>query len=305
MFERRMSKAMKKSKKFIVFLAVCLLAVSLCACSTPAKDAPESPAPVSDPPSPTPAPTPTPTPTPEPVKQTKTGIVIEASMHTVTIEANDGSTYYFLVDDDTEVVGDGENLGDTASVEFEGDYIENVPATKIQVIKKADEDISAKGVEAQEPPAENGGTAPAPTTQPDTLKYITGVVKDAAMNNVTVEWNGKDYLILKDDKTSVEGDIVVGATVRVYHTGDIADGVVAVDISVMTPENTDNEVRYITGTVVDASMNSILIENDGHVYSVLKDENTKSDSIAVGDTVRVYHKGSYADGMTATSIVKM
>lgn len=296
---------MQKSKKLIVLLAVCLLAASLCACSSPAKDAPESPAPVSDPPSPTPAPTPTPT--PEPVKQTKTGIVIEASMHTVTIEANDGSTYYFLVDDDTEIVGDGENLGDTTSVEFEGDYKENVLATKIQVVKKAEEEVSAAGVEAQEPPAENSGTssAPAPTTQPDTLKYITGVVKDAAMNNVTVEWNGKDYLILKDDKTSVEGDIVVGATVRVYHTGDITDGVVAVDITVLTPENTDNEVRYITGTVVDASMNSILIENDGHVYSVLKDENTKSDSIVVGDTVRVYHKGSYADGMTATSIVKV
>jgi len=297
---------MQKRKKLIVSLAVCLLAASLCACgASPKEEVPESPAPVSDPPSPTPAPTPTPT--PEPVKQTKTGIVIEASMHTVTIEANDGSTYYFLVDDDTEVVGDGENLGDTASVEYEGDYKDNVLAIKIQVVKKAEEEVSAAGVEAQEPPAENGGTAPAPapSTQPDTLKYITGVVKDAAMNNVTVEWNGKDYLILKDDKTSVEGDIVVGATVRVYHTGDIADGVVAVDISVVAPEIVNSDVRYITGTVVDASMNSILIENDGHVYSVLKDENTKSDSIVIGDTVRVYHKGSYADGMTATSIVKM
>jgi len=224
-------------------------------------------------------------------------------MHTITIEANDGSTYYFLVDDDTEFVGDGENLGDTASVEFEGDYAENVTATKIQVIERADESVSAVGIEASEPPAEGGANPD--SAQADTLKYITGVVKDAAMNNVTVEWNGKDYLILKDDKTSVEGTVVVGATVRVYHTGDIADGVVAVDISVVAPEIVNSDVRYITGTVVDATMNSILIENDGHVYSVLKDENTKSDSVVIGDTVRVYHKGSFADGMTATSIVKM
>ncbi len=296
---------MQKKKKMIVSLAVCLLAASLCACgASPREEAPEAPAPVSDPPTPTPTPTPAPDPT-EPVRQTKTGIVIEASMHTVTIEANDGSTYYFTVDDSTEFAGEGENLGDTASVEYEGDYMDNVPAIKIQVVRKADEDLAALGVEVQESPAPEAEAAPASASQPDTLKYITGVVKDVSMNNITVEWNGKDYLILKDDKTSVEGDIIVGTRARVYHTGDIADGVTAVDISAVAPEIVNSDVRYITGVVVDASMSSILIENDGHVYSVLKDENTKSDSIVVGDTVRVYHKGSYADGMTATSIVKM
>lgn len=230
----------------------------------------------------------------------KTGVVVEASMHTISIASADGTTYMYTVDDSTAFEGESENLGDTVTVTCGGEYSDNTLATKVTVVKKADEKVS---VSASEVKAEKKDTKKK-TDAANTIKYITAVVKDASMHNITVEWGGKEYSIKKDDKTTVEGNITVGSTVRVYHTGAIADGITAIDISVVAPEIINKDIKYITGKVIDASMNAIVIENNGHQYSVKKTDETKSDSIVVGDTVRVYHKGGFADGMTATSIVK-
>ncbi len=294
--ERRKA-AMKKTNKIIAVMIIGALALSVSSCGA-TQTAQNTPAPAA---------------TQQAVSETvKTGVVIEASMHNLTIEAMDGSTYSFISDDSTEVIGSSENLGDTVSVEFDGEYQEYTLAKKIQIVEKADESVSSSATEVTEAPAaaketteekssSGGAQSESKSAAP---KYITGTVTDVSMNNITVEWNGRNYTILKTDKTTVEGDVIVGATVRVYHTGDIADGVEAIDISVVAPELANSDIKYITGTVVDASMNTIVIENGGHKYSVLKDDNTKSDNVAVGDTVRVYHKGSYSDGMVATSIMK-
>lgn len=287
---------MRKANKIITVMLIGSLALSVSACGTAQ---PQS--------------TPAPEVTRQAVSETvKTGVVIEASMHNLTIEALDGTTYSFISDDSTEFIGSSENLGDTVSVEFDGEYQAYTLAKKIQVVEKADESVSSSATEVTEAATETKETADekssAGSAQSENKsaapKYITGTVTDASMNNVTVEWNGRNYTILKTDKTTVEGDVVVGATVRVYHTGDIDDGVEAIDISVVAPELVNSDIKYITGKVVDASMNTIVIENGGHRYSVLKDDDTKSDNVAVGDTVRVYHKGSYSDGMVATSIIK-
>ena len=201
---------MRKVNKIIIsIVAVSSLALSVCACSMSGSER-----------------TQTPTVTQQAVSEAvKTGVVIEASMHTLTIEAMDGSTYSFITDDNTVLLGNGENLGDTVSVGFEGEYKENILAKKIQIVEKADGNISASATEVKEVTSESNAK---PNT--NAPKYITGVVTDASMNNITVEWNGRNYTILKTDKTTVEGDITVGATVRIYHTGDIADGVEATSI---------------------------------------------------------------------------
>lgn len=279
---------MKKTNKIIAAMIVGALALGVCACGT-TKTEPEAEPEIEQ---------------QEESETVKTGVVIEASMHNLTIEANDGSTYSFITDDDTEFIGEGESLGDTVSVEFEGEYQEYALAKKIQVIEEAEEDVSTTVPEVTE---ESYNSAEQSENKSDKPKYITGTVTDATMNNITVEWNGRNYTILKTDNTTVEGEIVVGETVRVYHTGDIADGVEAIDIKVIDTEDDaddDDDIKYITGEVVDAAMNHIIIENNGHQYTVLKDDDTKSDNVALGDTVRVYHKGSFSDGMVAISIVK-
>lgn len=276
---------MKRNHKAIILAIACALTVSLCACG--AKDDVEV----------------TETPVVDAADEStiKTGVVIDASMHNLTIEAQDGTTYLFITDDETEFDGESENLGDTVSVKYEGEYAENTLAKSVKVIEKADKEVSDSAEEVKETKKSN--TSEKKDTK-KSVKYITGTVKDASMHNVTVEWGGKDYSVKKTDKTSVEGDIEVGKTVRVYHTGDMADGIEAIDISVVDEKAEKSGVKYITGKVVDAAMNSIVIENNGHKYSVKKTDDTKSDSVEVGDTVRVYHKGGFSDGMTATSIVK-
>lgn len=295
---------MNKIRKLLIAASVCVCVCGVCACNVQQT-----------------APTQT-----EETKQSdtvKTGIVLSASMDNLVIEAPDGTTYSFITDDTTEVVGEGENLGSTVSVDYAGEYKENTLAKKISIIKAAEESVSADASEvkpedtpAAAPEAKSDALIKSDAAAPEVKnsavikqaasapKYITGTVKDAAAHNITVEWGGREYLILKDDNTTVEGNVLVGSTVRVYHTGDIADGVTAIDISVVAPEITNSDIKYITGKVVDASMHTIVIENGGHSYSVKKDDNTKSDEVAVGDTVRVYHKGGLADGMTATSIIK-
>jgi len=123
------------------------------------------------------------------------------------------------------------------------------------------------------------------------------------MSNMTVGWKDKDYRILLDDDTTVDGSILIGDTVRIFHYGDIMDGVTALRIDVMSEEADD--IKYINGTVVDASMNSICIDCDGHQYSIAKDDDTKSDSVSIGDSVRVYHHGDFKDGIVATRIIKL
>ena len=282
---------MKRNHKAIILAIACALTVSLCACG--AKDDVE----VSE------------TPVVDAADEStiKTGVVIVASMHNLTIEAQDGTTYLFVTDDETEFDGESENLGDTVSVKYEGEYAENTLAKSIKVIEKADKEVSDSAEEFKETKKSSKSEKKETNEKKETkksVKYITGTVKDASMHNITVEWGGKDYSVKKTDKTSVEGDIEVGKKVRVYHTGDMADGIEAIDISVVDEKATKSGVKYITGKVVDASMNSIVIENNGHKYSVKKNDDTKSDSVEVGDTVRVYHKGGFSDGMTATSIVK-
>lgn len=274
---------MKKNYRIVGLVLTGIIACGMCSCSNEKEQAATA--------------TVAPTAVAEKLSETvKTGVVIDASMNTLVIEAPDGTTYSFVTDDATEFTGESENLGDTVSVEFEGEYSENILAKKIKVDSKAETNVSAEAVEVKKEEKE--------TKNEKIIKYITAEVKDASMNHMTVEWGGKEYNVLKDDKTSVEGNVQVGSTVRIYHEGDIADGMVAIDISVVDESIKDKNVRYITGKVVDASMNAISIENGGHTYRVLKDDNTKSDSVNVGDTVRIYHKGSYSDGMTAISIVK-
>lgn len=269
---------MVKIHKALFLAAVCSLSFSLCSCNLKKNtDASTSTA------------------TEQSTNLTKTGVVVEATMHSLTIAASDGTTYVYSMDDTTIFEGESENLGDTVSVTSVGEYTDKVLAKTVKVISKSDESVSASAKEVKDASSNPSDVK---------VKYITAVVKDASMNNVTVEWGGKTYSVKKTDKTTVEGNIKVGDTVRIYHEGNMKDGIAAIDISVVAPEIVNKDIKYITGKVVDASMNTIVIENNGHTYGVKKTDETKSDSVAVGDTVRVYHKGSYADGMTATSIIK-
>ena len=242
---------------------------------------------------------------------TKTGVLIEASMHVVSIQAPDGSTYTFGVDDNTTVEG-SEVLGNTMSVSYHGEYTSGVIAASITTVTEAAQTSASGGKGSTDAP-----DAPKPSNPPaaqEKIWYITGTVQDASMNQLQLLYeDGTTYTILKDDNTKTDSGITVGCVARVFHKGSIKDGMVATEIQFIsaapqdgggTTSTEDGGIMYLTGTVTDASMNSLqLLYEDGNTYTIIKDDNTKVDEgIEVGSTVRVYHVGVLAEQMIATEI---
>jgi len=239
---------------------------------------------------------------------TKTGVLIEASMHVVSIQAPDGSTYTFGVNDDTDIQG-SELLGNTISVSYMGEYSSGVIAVSIITITEVDHESSTGKGSTDDP----GAPQPKePSSSDETIWYMTGTVKDASMNQIQLLYeDGHTYTVLKDDNTKVDEGITVGCTARVFHKGRMVDGMVATEIHLISdsppaaPHDDPDTIWYLTGTVTDASMNQLqlLYDDGGTTYTILKDDDTRTDpGIVVGSIVRVYHKGHLADQMLATEI---
>jgi len=237
---------------------------------------------------------------------TKTGVLIEASMHVVSIQAPDGSTYTFGIDDDTDIQG-SELLGNTMSISYHGEYKSGVIAVSITTVTEVDHEASSGKGSTDDHGAPQ---TKEPTNPADKIWYLTGTVTDVSMNQLQLLYeDGKTYTVLKDDNTKVDSGIVVGCVARVFHKGGLKDGMLATEIHFISDApppaaSPADTIWYLTGTVTDASMNGLqLLYEDGKTYSIIKDDNTRVDEgIVVGCIARVYHKGVLQDEMLALEI---
>jgi len=233
---------------------------------------------------------------------TKTGVLIEASMHVISIQSPDGSTYTFGIDDSTTIQG-SELLGNTMSVSYNGEYSSGIIAVSVTTVTEVDHSASAGKGSTDQPDAPQPRE---PSSSDETIWYLTGTVMDVSMNQLQILYeDGKTYTVLKDDNTKTDPGIVVGCVARVFHKGGLKDGMLATEIHFISDAPpAEDEIRYLTGTVMDASMNQLqLLYEDGNTYTILKDDNTVTDpGIEVGSVVRVYHRGNLADQMLATEI---
>jgi len=235
---------------------------------------------------------------------TKTGVLIEASMHVISIQAPDGTTYTFGIDDNTTING-SELLGNTMSVSYNGEYASGVIAVTITTVTEVDH----AGSSGKGSTGETGAPQPKdpPATQ-ETIWYMTGTVVDVSMNHLSLKYeDGKTYSINKDDNTKSDPGIVVGCVARVFHKGSMRDGMLALEVHFISdtpPPSPEDTIWYLTGTVVDATMNGLqLLYEDGKTYSIIIDDNTRMDEgIVVNCIARVFHKGLLADEMHALEI---
>ncbi len=223
---------------------------------------------------------------------TVTGVVIEASEGAVSVQAPDGTTYIFTVGSETKIDGK-DDLGSTVEVKYSGNYVEKTNAIEIKVVKEA---------------APETTTAPGPEIPADkehVIKYITGTIIGDTMHNVQVKarMNGETYTILKNDKTVSDENIVVGSVVRVWHTGNIKDGVMATKV-ILIADPVDAEKHLLIGTIVDSTTNSIIVTaKDGFNYTFKKTDKTEvTASISIGDKVSITYTGDVTDGPTAVKI---
>lgn len=187
----------------------------------------------------------------------------------------------------------------------------------------------------------SGAPQPASESEPAAAETVkTGTVLEASMHTLAITApDGTTYSFITDDSTeTVGGGPSVGDTVSVAFDGDYKENILAKKVTIdqkaepnptapkipapsaqedieQKPESSEEETNasetgpevvteFITGTVLDVSMNSVVIECDGQEFHIQKDENTQSDSVFIGDMVRVYYMGSLDGDMTASSIVK-
>jgi len=234
---------------------------------------------------------------------TITGVLIDASMHVITLQAPNGTTYTFAIDDDTEIIG-SEVLGNTMSASFVGEYTSGVVAVAVMTISEIP-DTSASGGKGSTGAA--GAPQPKEPSPEDRIWYLTGTVTDVSMNQLQLLYeDGTTYTVLKDDNTQSDSGIVVGCVARVFHKGSLRNGMVATEIHFIadSPPPQGDPIFFLTGTVTDATMNELqLLYEDGNTYTILKDDDTRTDSgIEVGSVVRVFHKGGLQPQMLATEI---
>ena len=258
-------------KRSIIIVFMLLLIIALTACGGGA----------------TPEPEPVPEPIPDETLSTKTGTLIEASMHVLSIQAPDGSTYTFVTDDDTTIEG-SELLGNTMSVTYFGDYAPGIVAFHIETIREVDHDNSDGKGSTKEPDAPQPSNPPATN---DPIFYLTGTVKDISDNGMKLLYeDGKTYSVVIDGNTKKESGIVVGCIARVFHKGSIRDGMLATEIKfIKAAPKPEDAIRYLTGRVTEITANGLkLLYEDGKTYSIIKDANTKMASGIVVDCIAVF-----------------
>lgn len=242
----------------------------------------------------------------------KSGVLTKLEKFSLSITASDGTVYCYSIDGETKLDSKAEALGDTLEVVSRGEYEEGVHAEEVKLLKAA-----------EHPPV--------------AVEVIYGEVVGASNSSLSITaGDGKTYTILKNDETVVHSGhgITIGDHVEVLYTGSLSEeNAVAQSIMISsegesqvgaapspaaTPEPDpapsagtepvpaagQETIRYVDGPCVDDTMNSILLDYEGFTYSILKDDSTVVvGDIAAGDTIRVFHKGSLSDGMTATKIL--
>ncbi len=232
----------------------------------------------------------------------KTGVVTSASSKLLSIQTENGIMYWFSMDNHTNFECTGENLGDTVSIEYEGEYTDFMLAKSVSVTEEA---------------TDNSFEIPEKLSHINSyIKHTAGITTDITKNYITIapDTDSEDTLtISKGEYSTTDENIAIGDSVRVYFREVYDDNPMAVDIRVISPKpekklgksKTPSSLHYITGMVLVTEGKTAIISKDGHNYRIEKSDTIISDDISVGDTARIYYTGSFLNGMTASCIEKM
>ena len=234
------------------------------------------------------------------------GEVADASNSSLSITAGDGKTYTILKNDETIVhSGHGITIGDHVEVLYTGSLSEeNAVAQSIMISSEGESQAAAAPGPAATPepdPAPSAGTEPVPAAGQETIRYVDGPCVDDTMNSILLDYEGFTYSILKDDSTVVVGDIAAGDTIRVFHKGNLSDGMTATKI-LLVAKAQDNEeedfgLKKIYGTILDETKSSLLLStDDGREVQIIKTDDTEVLASGLGVYVEVSYRDETPDG---------
>jgi len=169
--------------------------------------------------------------TPDAALSTKAGVLLEATGSAINIQAPDGSTYKFSVNEQTVIQGT-ENLGDTLEVSFLGEYTAGIAAASIKTISQADTSATH----------DDGTPVRGTTDHPDAPKpssgekmnYFGGVVTAYSSTSISVYFeDGNIYTLKIDPNAIIDPGITEHCEVRVFHTGTLKNGIVTNEINLV------------------------------------------------------------------------
>lgn len=200
--------------------------------------------------------------TPDASISTKTGVLIEATSSSINIQAPDGTTYKFTVDDKTVIQG-SENLGDTLEVDYLGEYTSGITATSIKTLSPADTSaVHDDGTPARGPTDNPDAPQPAnPPASGEKMMYFTGVVYAFSSSSITVLYeDGNLYTLTIDPNAIIDPGIAVGAKVRVFHTGSLKSGIVTKEINLVEAAAPSTDANFAEEGVTNDKL-AQLVEN--------------------------------------------
>lgn len=269
-------------KKWLMILAVLLAAATLCACGAQSSSA----------------------------SVTEAEAFIEGQIEDATlsslilVDAASGAKYLFDATDAAVTGADSLQEGDIVHLFYKGALVDGQSMQPVTV-----ERINVTQSSAASAPA-NGIESP-----------VAGSVIDATMNTITI--TTADGLTLtfgtEDAVVNSEDGIIIGDEVEIYFDGTanpaeqvqtVQVGTIDVTVPVARPAqsggstqpvaqpapaaNPNPPVDYISGTVIDASMNTVKIESIyGNQYQFATgDVSVEGGSLSNGETVAVYFSGT-------------
>lgn len=242
------------------------------------------------------------------------GTIVDASMHVISVQAQDGNIYIFALTDDTIINSqNGILLGDEAAVYFEGEI--NMEALgDVQPVSVGTVDITSSA--GQRMPAQEPHHTQVPPQNPNpATDYMSGTVVDASMSVIVIQSiYGYQYTFNTNDSTQYTGvgdGLALGQTVGIYfvgalnnNTADVQDVTVtevkliggAQSMGTNTVESTPaGDVKVITGTIDIVNGDSIMMSDATGVDYLLPlagaDIQSGSVGLQEGDAVTVYYIG--------------
>ena len=166
---------------------------------------------------------------------TKAGVLIEVTNFSINIQAPDGTTYKFGIDENTVIQG-SENLGDTLEISFLGEYTSGIIATSIKTISPADTSaVHDDGTPARGPTDHPDAPQPAnPPASGEKMTYFAGTVTAFSPSSISVLFqDGNTYTLTIDPNAIIDPGITVGCKARVFHTGTLKSGIVTKEINLV------------------------------------------------------------------------
>ena len=201
------------------------------------------------------------------------GVISDASMNAVTINTNEGETFQFGTEDADKSLCSGIEIGTAVWVTYTGE--EESGAAAVKMIQT--EELSVAGTVGD-------GTS---------MNVLELVLEDG---------DSESFPLMGVDMSGVSG-LTVGNPVRVFYAEYTAAPAAYQRVITRVVDNTGAE-QEISGTIVDASMNTLVIqtaEEQELAFGTEDADKSKCSGLEIGSKVTVFYTGTI-DGTDTSGV---